>query len=103
MSKFCVKLNPFQFRGDIDILSSYKAVGEQFDARLNDIRTQWDDQLFNPQELINIDKNYGGSKESEAQKNINNFTQNFDTQNAQDMDMFNKMFNKDNLKGIISQ
>lgn len=98
-----MKLNPFQFRGDIDILSSYKAVGEQFDARLNDIRTQWDDQLFNPQELINIDKNYGGSKESEAQKNINNFTQNFDTQNAQDMDMFNKMFNKDNLKGIISQ
>jgi len=98
-----MRINPFKFRGDIDILSSYKAVGEQFDARLADVRVQWDDQLFNPQELINIDKNYGGSKVSKQQENLKNFTENFDADNNKDMELFNQMFNENNLKGIISQ
>ena len=98
-----MRINPFKFRGDIDILSSYKAVGEQFDSRLADVRVQWDDQLFNPQELINIDQNYPGSKISKQQENLKNFTENFDADNNKDMDLFNKMFNEDNLKGIISE
>ena len=98
-----MRLNPFEFRGDIDILSSYKAVNEQFDARLQDVRTQWDNYLFNPDELISIDKNYGASRSSKEQKNLDSFINNFDASNNQDMEMFNKMFNENNLKGIISQ
>ena len=37
------------------------------------------------------------------QENINKFVGNFDQQNDKDAEMFNKLFNKDNLKGIIGK
>jgi len=54
-------------------------------------------------ELDAIDKDYASQLISENQKNINKFVEGYTPDNNQDTQLFEKMFNKDNLQGIIKQ
>ena len=41
--------------------------------------------------------------QNKAEENINKFVEGFDQQNNQDQQMFEKMFNENNLQGIIKK
>ena len=95
---------PYIDRNPLDIITAYKVVNQKFQNRLNNLRSQWKDiYYYNPLELDTVDKTYASEMKDARQEKINNFVGNFDQQNNQDAEMFNKLFNKDNLKGIIGK
>ena len=95
---------PYLDRNPIDIITSYQVVNQKFKNRLNNLRGQWKDiYYYNPIELDSVDKSYATEMKDARQENINKFVGNFDQQNDKDAEMFNKLFNKDNLKGIIGK
>ena len=95
---------PFFDRNPQEIITAYMAVNKKFQNRLNLLRNQWKDiYYYNPTELDFIDKDLSDKLQDANQNNVNKFITNFDQNNDKDAEMFNKMFNKDNLKGIISK
>lgn len=95
---------PFYDQNPLEILTAYNTVNETFRNRLGGIRNQWKDiYYYNPLELDAIDKDFAQQMQNKAEENINKFVQGFDQQNNQDQQMFQKMFNKNNLQGIIKK
>lgn len=95
---------PFYDQNPLEILTAYKTVNETFRNRLGGIRNQWKDiYYYNPLELDAIDKDFAQQMQNKAEENINKFVQGFDQQNNQDQQMFEKMFNENNLQGIIKK
>jgi tRNA U34 5-carboxymethylaminomethyl modifying GTPase MnmE/TrmE len=95
---------PFYDNNPLEIITAYMAVNKKFQNRLNLLRNQWKDiYYYNPTELDFIDKDLSDKLQDANQNNVNKFITNFDQNNDKDAEMFNKMFNKDNLKGIISK
>ena len=95
---------PFFDRNPQEIITAYMAVNKKFQNRLNLLRNQWKDiYYYNPTELDFIDKDLSDKLQDANQNNVNKFITNFDQNNDKDAEMFNKMFIKDNLKGIISK
>jgi len=95
---------PFIDNNPMEIITAYQKVNEKFKNRIGGIRNTWKDiYYYNPMELDAIDKDYASQLVSESQKNINKFVEGFDQQNNQDQEMFEKMFNQNNLQGIIKK
>jgi hypothetical protein len=95
---------PYLDRNPIDIITSYSVVNQKFNNRLNNLRNQWKDiYYYNPIELDSIDKSYANEMKDARQENINNFIGSFNQQDDKDAEMFNQLFNKNNLKGIIGK
>lgn len=95
---------PFYDQNPLEILTAYNTVNETFRNRLGGIRNQWKDiYYYNPLELDAIDKDFAQQMQNKAEENINKFVQGFDQQNNQDQQMFEKMFNENNLQGIIKK
>ena len=75
-----------------------------FKNRLGGIRNQWKDiYYYNPMELDAIDKDFATQMMDKNQENINKFIEGYTPDNNQDTQLFEQMFNKDNLQGIIKQ
>jgi hypothetical protein len=95
---------PFYDQNPLEIITAYQKVNESFKNRIGGIRNTWKDvYYYNPMELDAVDKDYASQLISESQKNINKFVENYSPDNNQDQDIFGKMFNKDNLQGIIKE
>ena len=95
---------PFYDQNPLEILTAYNTVNETFRNRLGGIRNQWKDiYYYNPLELDAIDKDFAQQMQNKAEENINKFVEGFDQQNNQDQQMFEKMFNENNLQGIIKK
>ena len=95
---------PFYDQNPLEIITAYQKVNEKFRNRIGGIRNTWKDvYYYNPMELDAIDKDYASQLISENQKNINKFVEGYTPDNNQDTQLFEKMFNKDNLQGIIKQ
>jgi len=95
---------PFYDQNPLEILTAYKTVNETFKNRLGGIRNQWKDvYYYNPMELDAIDKDFAQQMIDKNQENINKFIESYTPENNQDVDAFGKMFNKDNLQGIIKE
>ena len=54
-------------------------------------------------ELDAIDKDFAQQMIDKNQENINKFVDGYTPENNQDVDVFGKMFNEDNLQGIIKE
>ena len=54
-------------------------------------------------ELDVIDKDFATQMMDKNQENINKFIEGYTPDNNQDTQLFEQMFNKDNLQGIIKQ
>ena len=95
---------PFYDNNPLEIITAYKTVNQKFKNRLGGIRNQWKDiYYYNPMELDAIDKDFATQMQDKAQENINKFVDGFDQQNNQDQEMFERMFNINNLQGIIKK
>jgi len=95
---------PFYDQNPLEILTAYKTVNETFKNRLGGIRNQWKDvYYYNPMELDAIDKDFAQQMIDKNQENINKFVDGYTPENNQDVDVFGKMFNEDNLQGIIKE
>jgi hypothetical protein len=95
---------PFYDQNPLEIITAYREVNSSFKNRIGGIRNTWKDvYYYNPMELDAVDKDYASQLISESQKNINKFVENYSPDNNQDQDIFGKMFNKDNLQGIIKE
>ena len=95
---------PFYDQNPLEILTAYKTVNETFKNRLGGIRNQWKDvYYYNPMELDAIDKDFAQQMIDQNQANINKFIEGYTPENNQDQDTFGKMFNKENLQGIIKE
>jgi predicted CopG family antitoxin len=95
---------PFVNKNPLEILTSYKITNQKFKNRIKNLRGQWKDiYYYNPLELDAIDNIYATEMKDPNQENINNFIGNFNQQNDKDAEMFNQLFNKNNLKGIIGK
>ena len=95
---------PYFTNNPLEILTAYRTVNETFKNRLGGIRNQWKDvYYYNPLELDAIDKDFSQQMIDKNQENINKFIDGYTPENNQDVDAFGKMFNKDNLQGIIKE
>jgi hypothetical protein len=95
---------PFYDNNPLEIITAYKTVNDKFKNRLGGIRNQWKDiYYYNPMELDAIDKDFATQMLDKNQENINKFVEGYTPDNNQDTQLFEQMFNKDNLQGIIKQ
>ena len=95
---------PFYDNNPLEIITAYKTVNDKFRNRLGGIRNQWKDiYYYNPMELDAIDKDFATQMQDKNQENINKFIEGYTPDNNQDTQLFEQMFNKDNLQGIIKQ
>ena len=94
---------PFFSKNPLEILTSYREANKLFTGKLQGIRAEYDNQLFNLMDLENIDQALGGAFKDKKSLKIKSFTENFDQEKTSDLETFNNLFNKDDLKGIIQE
>ena len=95
---------PFYDNNPMEIITAYKTVNDKFRNRLGGIRNQWKDiYYYNPMELDSIDKDFATQMQDKNQENINKFIEGYTPDNNQDTQLFEKMFNKNNLQGLIKE
>ena len=87
----------------LEILTSYREANKLFTGKLQGIRAEYDNQLFNLMDLENIDQALGGAFNDKKSLKIKTFTENFDQEKTNDLETFDNLFNKDDLKGIIQE
>ena len=87
----------------LEILTSYREANKLFTGKLKGIRAEYDNQLFNVLDLDNIDQALGGAFNYKKSLKIKSFTENFDQEKTSDLETFDNLFNKDDLKGIIQE
>tara|TARA_X000001388_G_C2232703_1_gene123834 strand:+ start:2020 stop:3819 length:1800 start_codon:yes stop_codon:yes gene_type:complete len=96
-------LIPILDKPPLEILTSYREANKLFTGKLQGIRTEYDNQLFNVMDLDNIDQALGGAFNDKKSLKIKTFTENFDQEKTNDLETFDNLFNKDDLKGIIQE
>tara|TARA_R100001510_G_C7647110_1_gene204453 strand:- start:305 stop:2128 length:1824 start_codon:yes stop_codon:yes gene_type:complete len=87
----------------LEILTSYREANKLFTGKLQGIRAEYDNQLFNVLDLDNIDQALGGAFNDKKSLKIKTFTENFDQEKTNDLETFDNLFNTDDLKGIIQK
>ena len=96
-------LIPILDKPPLEILTSYREANKLFTGKLQGIRAEYDNQLFNIIDLDNIDQALGGAFNDKKSLKIKTFTENFDQEKTNDLETFDNLFNKDDLKGIIQE
>ena len=96
-------LIPILDKPPLEILTSYREANKLFTGKLQGIRAEYDNQLFNVIDLDNIDQALGGAFNDKKSLKIKTFTENFDQEKTNDLETFDNLFNKDDLKGIIQE